>query len=79
MVVFQTLSASAVKSDHAQKLARSTGAEFQAIKQRLYLAWQGMSGQRPTHNERFGAVGLLVTILWLYLEILRLLAKLRSN
>jgi len=29
--------------------------------------------------EWVAAVGLLVTIVWLYLEILRLLAKLRSN
>ena len=29
--------------------------------------------------EWFGAFGLLVTIVWLYLEILRLLSKLRSN
>ena len=29
--------------------------------------------------EWFAAVGLLVTVVWLYLEILRLLAKLREN
>ncbi len=29
--------------------------------------------------EWVAAVGLLVTIVWLYLEILRLLAKLRQN
>jgi uncharacterized YccA/Bax inhibitor family protein len=28
--------------------------------------------------EWFGAFGLLVTLVWLYLEILRLLAKLRD-
>jgi len=27
----------------------------------------------------YAAFGLLVTIVWLYLELLRLLAKLRSN
>lgn len=33
----------------------------------------------PKYYEWYGAFGLLVTIVWLYIEILRLLAKLRSN
>jgi uncharacterized YccA/Bax inhibitor family protein len=33
----------------------------------------------PKYMEWYGAFGLLVTIVWLYLEILRLLAKLNSN
>ena len=38
-------------------------------------AEQGM----PKYMEWYGAFGLLVTLIWLYLEILRLLAKLRSR
>lgn len=33
----------------------------------------------PKSMEWFGAFGLMVTLVWLYLEILRLLAKLQSN
>ena len=33
----------------------------------------------PKYMEWYGAFGLLVTLIWLYLEILRLLAKLYSN
>ena len=33
----------------------------------------------PKYMEWFGALGLMVTLVWLYLEILRLLAKLRSR
>ena len=33
----------------------------------------------PKHMEWYGAFGLLVTLIWLYLEILRLLAKLNSR
>jgi uncharacterized YccA/Bax inhibitor family protein len=33
----------------------------------------------PKHMEWYGAFGLAVTFVWLYLEILRLLAKLRSR
>ncbi len=33
----------------------------------------------PKHMEWFGAFSLMVTLVWLYLEILRLLAKLRSR
>jgi len=33
----------------------------------------------PKHMEWYGAFGLIVTLVWLYLEILRLLAKLQSR
>ena len=33
----------------------------------------------PKYMEWYGAFGLLVTLVWLYLEILRLLAKIRSR
>ena len=37
------------------------------------------SGQAPKYMEWVGAMGLLVTLVWLYVEILRLLAKLQSR
>jgi uncharacterized YccA/Bax inhibitor family protein len=40
---------------------------------------QGAKEGAPQHMEWYGAFGLLVTLLWLYLEILRLLAKARSR
>ncbi len=40
---------------------------------------QGSENGLPKHMEWFGAFSLMVTLVWLYLEILRLLAKLRSN
>ena len=33
----------------------------------------------PKYMEWFAAVGLVVTLIWLYIEILRLLAKLRGR
>ena len=33
----------------------------------------------PKYMEWYGAFGLLVTLIWLYLEMLRLLAKLNSR
>ena len=33
----------------------------------------------PKYMEWYGAFGLMVTLIWLYLEILRLLAKLSSR
>jgi uncharacterized YccA/Bax inhibitor family protein len=33
----------------------------------------------PKYMEWYGAFGLMVTIVWLYLEILRLLSKLSSR
>lgn len=38
---------------------------------------QGASQGAPKYMEWYGAFGLMVTLVWLYLEILRLLAKLR--
>lgn len=39
----------------------------------------GSKNGLPKYMEWYGAFGLLVTLVWLYLEILRLLAKLRSR
>lgn len=40
---------------------------------------QGVEHGAPKYMEWYGAFGLLVTLVWLYLEILRLLAKLQSR
>lgn len=40
---------------------------------------QGVEQKVPKYMEWYGAFGLLVTIIWLYIEILRLLAKLRRR
>ena len=40
---------------------------------------QGSEMGAPKYMEWFGAFSLMVTLIWLYLEILRLLAKLRSR
>ncbi len=40
---------------------------------------QGVARGAPRYMEWYGAFGLLVTLVWLYLEILRLLSKLRSR
>ena len=40
---------------------------------------QGVERGAPKHMEWYGAFGLLITLVWLYLEILRLLAKLQSR
>jgi uncharacterized YccA/Bax inhibitor family protein len=40
---------------------------------------QGAEQGAPKYMEWYGAFGLLVTIVWLYLEILRLLSKLNSR
>jgi uncharacterized YccA/Bax inhibitor family protein len=42
-----------------------------------YIA--GNAGSAPKYMEWYGAFSLLVTLVWLYLEILRLLAKMRSR
>jgi uncharacterized YccA/Bax inhibitor family protein len=39
----------------------------------------GAAQGAPKYMEWYGAFGLLVTLVWLYIEILRLLAKLRSR
>jgi len=33
----------------------------------------------PKYMEWYGAFGLMVTLIWLYIEILRLISKLRSR
>ena len=40
---------------------------------------EGAERGMPKYMEWYGAFGLLVTLIWLYLEILRLLSKLRSR
>jgi uncharacterized YccA/Bax inhibitor family protein len=39
----------------------------------------GVNAGAPKHMEWYGAFGLTVTLVWLYIEFLRLLAKLRSE
>jgi uncharacterized YccA/Bax inhibitor family protein len=39
----------------------------------------GAKNKLPAYMEWYAALGLLVTLVWLYLEILRLIAKLREN
>lgn len=39
---------------------------------------KGVASGAPKYMEWYGAFGLLVTIIWMYLEILRLLSKLRD-
>ncbi|WP_164667279.1 Bax inhibitor-1/YccA family protein [Virgibacillus doumboii] len=41
------------------------------------LIERGVKRQAPKYMEWYGAFGLMVTLVWLYLEILRLIAKLR--
>jgi len=40
---------------------------------------KGVEAKAPKYMDWYGAFGLLVTVVWLYLEILRLLSKLRSR
>ncbi|MBT5855291.1 Bax inhibitor-1/YccA family protein [bacterium] len=40
---------------------------------------QGAESGAPAYMEWYGAFGLMVTLVWLYMEILRLLMKLRSR
>jgi len=40
---------------------------------------RGAAAGAPRYMEWYGAFGLLVTLVWLYLELLRLLSKLRSR
>ena len=39
----------------------------------------GVGMGAPKYMEWYGAIGLMVTLIWLYLEILRLLAKARRR
>ncbi len=40
---------------------------------------QGAANRVPKYMEWYGAFGLMITLVWLYLEILRLLAKMRDR
>jgi uncharacterized YccA/Bax inhibitor family protein len=40
---------------------------------------EGEEKQLPAYMEWYAAFGLMVTLIWLYLEILRLLAKMQSR
>jgi len=40
---------------------------------------QGAANHVPKYMEWYGAFGILVTLVWLYIELLRLLSKLRSR
>ncbi|MSZ97215.1 MAG: hypothetical protein F2579_07180 [Actinobacteria bacterium] len=40
---------------------------------------KGVANKLPAHMEWFAALGVVVTLVWLYLEILRLLSKLRDR
>jgi uncharacterized YccA/Bax inhibitor family protein len=40
---------------------------------------KGAANGAPKHMEWYGAFGLVVTLVWLYLEILNLLAKLNRR
>ncbi|MGB6695119.1 MAG: Bax inhibitor-1/YccA family protein, partial [Terracidiphilus sp.] len=40
---------------------------------------RGVQYGAPKYMEWYGAFGIMVTLVWLYLEILRLLAKMRSR
>jgi uncharacterized YccA/Bax inhibitor family protein len=40
---------------------------------------EGASRGAPKYMEWYGAFGLMVTLVWLYLEMIRLLSKLRSR
>ena len=40
---------------------------------------EGAEKGAPKYMEWYGAFGLLVTLIWLYLEILKLLSKLRNR
>jgi uncharacterized YccA/Bax inhibitor family protein len=39
----------------------------------------GVENKAPKYMEWYGAFGLMVSLIWLYMEILRLIAKARSN
>ena len=40
---------------------------------------QGAENGAPKYMEWYGAFGLMITLIWLYIEILNLLMKLRSR
>src|SRR5258707_11283680 len=45
----------------------------------FYVIDRGVQGGAPKYMEWYGAFGLMVTLIWLYLEILRLLGKMRRR
>lgn len=45
----------------------------------LQIVEAGVEGGAPKHMEWYGGFAILVTLAWMYIEILRLLAKLRSG
>ena len=55
-----------------KQLAQITKGDFDIIE-------RGINGGAPKAFEWYGAFALVVTLVWLYIEFLRLLAKLRSN
>ena len=44
-----------------------------------FITTASRSGSLPKHMEWFGAFGLLVTLIWLYIEMLRLLSQLARS
>ena len=54
---------------------------FKKLKRKIvkFFIENGAERGAPKYMEWYGAFGLLVTLIWLYLEILRLLAKLSSR
>ena len=40
---------------------------------------EGVASNQPKYMEWYGAFGLMVTLIWLYVEVLRLLSKLRNR
>ena len=40
---------------------------------------KGVQNKLPKYMEWFGAMGLMITLVWLYVEFLRLLSKLASK
>jgi uncharacterized YccA/Bax inhibitor family protein len=54
-------------------------ASFNLIMDFQFIEDYAATGTQPKYMEWFGAFGLLVTLVWLYIEVLRLLSKLRSR
>lgn len=58
---------------------------FMLVLGSLFLVWdfqtieEGAKSGAPKYMEWYGAFGLLVTLVWIYIEALRLLAKLRGR
>jgi uncharacterized YccA/Bax inhibitor family protein len=40
---------------------------------------RGVANRAPKYMEWYGAMGLMITLVWLYIEFLRLLSKLNSR